>query len=126
MGMESTAWAQEEFGGAELGDKRRTERLKAMAARMAEKPGGKLTRVFESVAEREGAYRFIENSDVSIAEMERARCEACARRLEPMTIRRAAGRRRCHSTGEGPTSWDVAGAGPPGLARRPIVIETSA
>ena len=79
--METTAWAQEEFGSADLGDKRRTERLKMMAARMAERPGGKLPRVYEFEAELEGAYRFVENSEVSIAEMERARGEACARRL---------------------------------------------
>jgi len=80
--MHSTAWAQEEFGSADLGDKRRTERLKAMARGMLDRPGGKLTRVYEFGAELEGAYRFVESDEVEIDEMERARGEACARRLE--------------------------------------------
>ncbi|MDC0666866.1 IS4 family transposase [Nannocystis radixulma] len=86
--MESATWAQEEFGSAELGDRRRNERLKAMAGRMADRPGGKLTRVYEFAAELEGAYRFVESKEVSSEEMERARGEACARRLaaEPVAI----------------------------------------
>lgn len=79
--MESEKWAREEFGSAALGDKRRTARLVQMTQRMAQKPAGKLTRVFEFAGELEGAYRFVENEDVSIEEMERARGEACARRL---------------------------------------------
>ena len=74
--MESTTWSQDEFGTAELGDKRRTSRLKAMARGLADRPGGKMTRVFEFGAELEGAYRFLENKDVSVAELERARGEA--------------------------------------------------
>lgn len=57
-----------------------------MAERMAERPGGKLTRVYEFGAELEGAYRFVESGDVSIDEMERARGEACARRLADSSV----------------------------------------
>jgi hypothetical protein len=45
--------------------------------------------------------------------------------LEPIDVRREAGRRRCSSASEGPTSRDAAGAGSPGLARRPVVIDTA-
>ena len=45
--------------------------------------------------------------------------------LESIGVRRQAGRRRCRPTSEGPTSWDAAGEGSPGLARRPIVRHTA-
>jgi hypothetical protein len=79
--MDSEIWAEEEFGEAELGDRRRTRRLVAMARRMAEQPAGKLTRVYEVESELEGAYRFVENQGVSPEKMERTRGAACARRL---------------------------------------------
>lgn len=43
-----------------------------MAARAAEKPHGRVTRVFPSGREREGAYDFIENSAVEVEELTRA------------------------------------------------------
>ena len=57
-------WASKTFGGASLGDQRRTGRLVAMAARAAESPRGTVTGVFPSSAEREGAFRFLESPDV--------------------------------------------------------------
>lgn len=57
-----------------------------MARQMAERPAGKLTRIYESDSELEGAYRFVENGKVSFEEMERARGEACARRLAGQKI----------------------------------------
>lgn len=81
-----TEWAEEEFGGAKLGDKRRTSRLVAMAARMAEHPAGTLTAIFSSSGEREGAYRFVESAEIEPAEMERARGVACAKRLRPNSV----------------------------------------
>jgi hypothetical protein len=54
-------WAREAFGGAELGDQRRTMRLVRMAARAARRPSGKITEVFKDLAERQGAYDFIES-----------------------------------------------------------------
>jgi len=41
------------------------------------------------------------------------------------TFRRQAGRRRCRPASEEPTSRDAAGAGSPGLARRPVVRDTA-
>ncbi|MDC3962438.1 IS4/Tn5 family transposase DNA-binding protein, partial [Polyangium jinanense] len=39
------AWAEEEFGHADLGDKRRTRRLTRMAAQAALFPSGKVSEV---------------------------------------------------------------------------------
>jgi len=73
-------WAAGEFGDAELGDGRRTARLVSMAAGVARSPSGTITRVFKRGAEREAAYRFIENEDVDPAEIGRAALRACLRR----------------------------------------------
>jgi hypothetical protein len=57
-------WSRDTFGGAVLGDVRRTERPVGMAAAAASNPAGKVTQVFSSSADREGAFRFLENDDV--------------------------------------------------------------
>lgn len=58
------AWAQEEFGHSDLGDKRRTRRLEKMAAQALQFPSGKVSEVFLTDAERQGAYDFLESPHV--------------------------------------------------------------
>ena len=62
-------WAQQEFGRARIGDARRTQRLVDMAAQVALRPAGKLTQVWEEGAEREGAYRLVENQAIEARDM---------------------------------------------------------
>jgi hypothetical protein len=59
-------WAKEEFGQADLGDARRTARLTLIATRVAERPAGKVSEVFEDRAERTGAYDFLESEHVTV------------------------------------------------------------
>lgn len=61
---EARAWAAETFATVDLGDERRAARLVAMARRMAEQPAGTVTGVFPTSAEREGAFRLLENPGV--------------------------------------------------------------
>lgn len=61
------SWAHDEFGDAALGDQRLADRLCEMAATVARRPAGKLTRVFATGAAREAAYRFVENDRVDPA-----------------------------------------------------------
>jgi hypothetical protein len=58
-------WAQEEFGHSEVGDRRLARRLVAMAATVAASPAGRITSVFAKPAEREAAYRFVQNDGVA-------------------------------------------------------------
>lgn len=58
-------WAQQEFGFAQLGDKRRNQRLMKIAANLAAKPGGTLPQAFPDWAELKAAYRFFEQQGVS-------------------------------------------------------------
>jgi len=57
-------WAREEFGDASLGHRTRTDRVVQMAARAALRPSGRVSEVFTSDAERQGAYDLLENSAV--------------------------------------------------------------
>jgi hypothetical protein len=76
---EDEQWADRTFGHAKLGDERRVERLVSVAARVAKRPAGTVTQVFDTVAEREGAFRLLENDDVSADAVRRAAFEATAK-----------------------------------------------
>ena len=54
-------WAINEFGSAELGDKRRTDRLIALAGVLARRPTASLPEACEEPAMLKGAYRWLEN-----------------------------------------------------------------
>ena len=58
---ETSSWAQQTFGGADLGDARRTSRLVRMARQAARKPSGRVTTVFGDGAERQAAYDLLES-----------------------------------------------------------------
>ena len=74
------AWAVEEFGGGQLGNKSRTRRLVAMAERAAEAPAGQLTKVFTRPDELEAAYRWVENVNFNEKDVGSAAHTACAQR----------------------------------------------
>jgi len=77
-------WAEAEFGAARLGDARRTRRLVQLAADVAARPAGIVTRVCESSAAQEGAFRWLENADIRhepiLAAIQRATAANCAER----------------------------------------------
>ena len=76
----SLAWAHGEFGRAALGNELRTQRLVKLAAAAMERPAGPVTRVVKNAAEREGAFRFIENGKVRACDIARSSHEATVRR----------------------------------------------
>ncbi len=76
-------WALGEFGGAELGDRRRTDRLVALAAEVARKPAGRVTQVCRSDATREGAFRWLENQAIRVEALEGAVKQATLDRCRP-------------------------------------------
>jgi transposase-like protein/DDE family transposase len=73
-------WALGEFGGAELGDRRRTGRLVALAAEVARRPAGRVTQACRSSATREGAFRWLENPAVRVEALEEATRRATVHR----------------------------------------------
>lgn len=76
---EATAWAIEQFGGAQLGDSRRVDRLVRVAAGACEKPSGKVSDVFAVSRELDGAYDFLENDHVLACRIALSMSEATAR-----------------------------------------------
>lgn len=65
MLMPPEQWAQNEFGFAQLGDRRRNHRLVRIATHLAAKPGGTLPQAFPDWAELKAAYRFFGQSGVT-------------------------------------------------------------
>jgi hypothetical protein len=57
--MTPAQWAQSEFARAELGDRRRTQRLVKIASGLAQSPGGTLPQAFPAWKELKAAYRFL-------------------------------------------------------------------
>lgn len=86
--QDAARWAASEFGDADLGDRRRTERLVKLATEVARTPAGTVTRVCHTSADREGAFRWLENSAI--------RHEAVLSATARATLRRCAGLRRVH------------------------------
>jgi Transposase DNA-binding/Transposase DDE domain len=82
VGMHEMArsWAENEFGAARLGDRRREKRLVDIAAAAAARPGGTITGTFQTCASREAAFRFVENEGVSAEAIASAVYTAAARR----------------------------------------------
>ena len=74
------SWARKTFGDAQLGDERRTSRLVEVVTGVARRPGGRVTQVFEDPAQREAAFRLIENDAVDAQEVALASHRATARR----------------------------------------------
>ena len=58
-------WAQNEFGFAQLGDRRRNRRLVNIAQHLAAHPGGTLPQAFPEWAELKAAYRFFGQEGVN-------------------------------------------------------------
>ena len=76
----AAVWADQEFGHAELGDRRRTSRLKKMAAQAALFPSGKVSEVYQDDAARQAAYDFIESPHLQHEPISFAMGMATARR----------------------------------------------
>jgi hypothetical protein len=62
--MEPKDWARTEFGGANLGDRRRTNRLTRVAASLCRRCQGTLPGSFDQWSELKAAYRLLEQPDV--------------------------------------------------------------
>jgi hypothetical protein len=60
-------WAHENFAAADLGDKRRTDRLVESARRAARRPGGSLPHMMHDPAALDGFYRLMDGPTVTHA-----------------------------------------------------------
>lgn len=63
--LDVEAWAEQQFGVCELGDRRRTRRLVKFAAQAAEKPDASTPRQAEAWADLKAAYRLWDQAEVT-------------------------------------------------------------
>jgi hypothetical protein len=63
-------WAHTEFALAELGDRRRTQRLVQMATCLAQSPTGRLPQAFPEWKDLKGAYRLVDHIEFGPAEIQ--------------------------------------------------------
>ena len=63
--LEPQAWAEREFGGCVLGDRRRNKRLVKLAVRVAARPDGSTPDQTETWADLKAAYRLLDCDKVS-------------------------------------------------------------
>lgn len=66
----SAQWAQHEFGLAQLGDRRRNERLVKIATKLAANPGGTLPQALPQWSELKPAYRLLDRPEVTPAKIQ--------------------------------------------------------
>jgi hypothetical protein len=60
-----TSWAQEEFGGAPLGDRRLVQRLVKIAQKLGDRPTASIPQACGAWDQIKGAYRFFDNHRVA-------------------------------------------------------------
>lgn len=73
--MDPEAWAEEQFGGCELGDTRRTKRLVQVARQAAARPDGSTPDQTESWGDCKAVYRLMSCEEVSHANIIGPHCE---------------------------------------------------
>lgn len=63
--LQPEVWAEQNFGEAKLGDRRRTHRLVESAKRAAQLPGGSLPHMMQDPAALDGFYRLVDGDTVT-------------------------------------------------------------
>ncbi len=74
-------WAEEEFGGARLGDERRRERLLVLARDFYARPQANLPQACQTRARTKAAYRFFEHPDTGMDALLQPHYEATRQRV---------------------------------------------
>jgi hypothetical protein len=77
------SWAKEIFSGAQLGDRRKTQRLVKIASNTMQSPGTSFVASCNgSLAQIEGTYRWLENESIDHEEIIDAGCRSSARWMD--------------------------------------------
>jgi Transposase DNA-binding/Transposase Tn5 dimerisation domain len=84
VALEMDEWAEQQFGGCELGDKRRTKRMVKFAAQAAAKPDASTPEQTECWADCKAAYRLFDQDDVTFEAVIAPHC-ALSRAVAPGT-----------------------------------------
>jgi len=79
-------WADEEFGDADLGDVRRTERLKHLATVLMAQPSASIPTATEDLPTLKAAYRFFANDHVQPEAMLASHVQSTQRRMQAVPL----------------------------------------
>ena len=74
-------WAEEEFGGASLGDERRTQRLLALGRSFYARPQASIPQACGTLANTKAAYRWLASEHVNLQDVLAPHHEATTRRI---------------------------------------------
>ena len=83
---QASAWAMEQWGTVELGDKRLTRRAVAVGASMAARTNASLAGQIGSWGDLKGAYRLLNNSRVSLEKLTAPHRAATLKRAEAQAV----------------------------------------
>jgi len=128
------SWAKEIFSGAQLGDRRKTQRLVKIASNTMQSPGASfVANCNGSLAQIEGTYRWLENDSINHEEIIEAGCRSSARWMDEteediLAAADTSKLRYSHSLREelGPLSYGVkGGAGMRGLLAHSTVFQSA-
>ena len=78
----SSAWANNEFGHAQLGDERRTQRLTMIATAFAQQPTACIPQAMPDWAAAKAAYRFFATQDLPASAIRQAHHQATLQRVQ--------------------------------------------
>lgn len=84
--MDDAEWAISEFGAADLGDSRRTDRLVALAGVLAQRPAASLPAACDDPALLKGAYRWLENPAVAPEAVLASHVQATLERVQQVPL----------------------------------------
>jgi hypothetical protein len=87
--MGEAAWAINEFGAARLGDRRRPDRLIAVATVLGQRPGAAIPAAGDDLALRKGASRLRENTAIAPAAILASHPQATWERVAAVPVVRA-------------------------------------
>jgi len=76
------SWVEQEFATLDMGDSRLNKRMKLIAARISEAPGGSLQSAFRGWDEVIGAYRFFDNDRTTVKSIIAPHQEATLTRIK--------------------------------------------
>jgi hypothetical protein len=86
MNSDTQSWAEQEFGNADLGDSRRTQRLIQLAEQRGNQPNASITQSCGSNAAAKAAYRFYENEAISMPAILSSHEQATERRMSQESV----------------------------------------
>ena len=84
--MDNQSWAQQEFANANLGDKRRTQKLAKLAGQRCSHRQASFSQACGNNAETKAAYRFYENNSISPSEILSSHQQATQTRMSQESI----------------------------------------